>query len=631
MATINYDYCEDKVLYDSGNIENELLDIYKTGRQATLKDNPNFFYTITPIRENIINWYPFKENSSILEVGGGLGAITGSLCKVAKKVVSNEYSKRRAENIYYRHKNYDNLEVIVGNIEKIHFKEKFDYIVLIGVFEYAKRFFNSNNPFHYFLEKLKSLLKDDGVILIAIENRYGIKYFAGATEDHYPEKYLGLNGYEGKDIQTFGKQELINIIKDSGFNYYKFYYPYPDYKMPYLIHTDERLPKKTELKDLYLYNHGNQVYNFDYRNVLSGIINNNQYGFFANSFLLEISNKKDSIADINFVKTFLYRKDNCQINTIFSGNNNIYKVPKFESSKKHLDKMINTNKKLTECGVNVASINKQNGKYCIDYIDGKTLTELISELAINKEIEKIQKEIQEFYDILSKISRNGYIKNSVIDEEEVYFKNKKVKILKIGLYDLHMSNIMKSNNKYYIIDQEWVTDKDVPLNYMMYFSIRFLFEWIIGLDKILNEKDLYIKYNITEEEVLIYNKMCVELSRLANNVDYEYLKIINKENQFICIDDILKDSQLKINNCEIEKQQGIKENIELKNNLISKENIIKELSKEITEQNINFNNLNKEYMNLISSKSWKYTKIFRNMNLKNRSKNEKRSKKCKKR
>ena len=85
MAKINYKYCEDKVLYDSGDIEAEMLKLYKEGKDVK---GEHFFYSITPVRENIINWYPFKKNSVILEVGGGLGAITEPLCKVAKKVIA---------------------------------------------------------------------------------------------------------------------------------------------------------------------------------------------------------------------------------------------------------------------------------------------------------------------------------------------------------------------------------------------------------------------------------------------------------------------------------------------------------------------------------------------------------------
>lgn len=242
MATINYDYVEEIDLYNSGDVEEELLNIYKKNMHPELE---KYFYSVVDIRENILNWYPFKKNCTILEIGGGLGSITGCLCQKAKKVVSCEYSKRRAEVLYYRHKDKKNLSVFAGNFKKIKFTEKFDYIVLIGVFEYSKRFYKTSNPFTDFLNDMKKVLKPDGVILIGIENRYGLKYFAGATEEHYGIKYKGQYGYDDVGIQTFGKEELVDIVKKVCFKNYKFYYTYPDYKMPYVIYTDKKLSLKT--------------------------------------------------------------------------------------------------------------------------------------------------------------------------------------------------------------------------------------------------------------------------------------------------------------------------------------------------------------------------------------------------
>lgn len=44
---------------------------------------------------------------------------------------------------YERNKHYDNLEIIVGNFNDIKFENKFDYITLIGVLEYARLFTNT--------------------------------------------------------------------------------------------------------------------------------------------------------------------------------------------------------------------------------------------------------------------------------------------------------------------------------------------------------------------------------------------------------------------------------------------------------------------------------------------------------
>ena len=144
MASINYQFYDEKDIYDDGNIEEELLKYYKDEENIDFQRDDIFFST-TYLRENIINWYPFKENCNILEIGAGMGAVTGALLKKAKHVVSVEGSKRRADVLYQRHKNNDNLDVYCGNFNKMQLKEKFDYIVLIGVFEYSALFLDTFN------------------------------------------------------------------------------------------------------------------------------------------------------------------------------------------------------------------------------------------------------------------------------------------------------------------------------------------------------------------------------------------------------------------------------------------------------------------------------------------------------
>ena len=84
----------------------------------------DLLYHFSEVRENILNWYPFKEDATILEIGAGCGAITGALCNKANKVIAVELSKRRAEINYRRHRNCDNLEIMVGNFNDVVLEEK---------------------------------------------------------------------------------------------------------------------------------------------------------------------------------------------------------------------------------------------------------------------------------------------------------------------------------------------------------------------------------------------------------------------------------------------------------------------------------------------------------------------------
>ena len=130
--------------------------------------------------------------------------------------------------------------------------------------------------------------------MIAIENQFGMKYFSGAWEDHTGILFDGILGYKNKQgIRTFGKMELDEILKRSGFKYTKYYYPLPDYKLPNIIFSDEYVPTKERLKEYRPYlSEKNSFALYDEKEAYLDIIKNKQFSFFANSFIIEASLKK---------------------------------------------------------------------------------------------------------------------------------------------------------------------------------------------------------------------------------------------------------------------------------------------------------------------------------------------------
>jgi len=83
MATINYDFYDGKDIYNDGNIEEKLLSFFKNNRKQEFYSE-DMFYTTTQIRENILNWFPFSNDQTILEIGAGVGTITEMLCDKCK-------------------------------------------------------------------------------------------------------------------------------------------------------------------------------------------------------------------------------------------------------------------------------------------------------------------------------------------------------------------------------------------------------------------------------------------------------------------------------------------------------------------------------------------------------------------
>ncbi len=348
---VNYDFYTGKDTYCDGDIEKDIIKyLDKFGEEnykEIFKEDIRWpvFYHISPIRKNILNWYPFKENSEVLEIGAGMGAITGVLCDKAKFVTSIELSKQRALAIQKRCKNRDNLELIVGNFNDIKLDKKFDYITLIGVLEYAPLYTNTENPFYDFLMQIKKLLKKDGKLLIAIENQFGMKYFTGALEDHTGKPYDGIIGYENKNgIRTFGKNQLKELLDSVNFKYTKFYYPMPDYKLPNIIYSDEYMPNEENIKEYlpYISEETMQVV-YDEKLAYLDIIKNNQFDFFANSYFIEAS-LQDFETRLDLSKQNLVKVDE-NIEKFYKNHYKIF------SLKEHVElekKLMEENKKLKE-------------------------------------------------------------------------------------------------------------------------------------------------------------------------------------------------------------------------------------------------------------------------------------------
>ena len=201
-------------LYENEDLENKIYDIVCKSDDfiEAIRENNSYeyHYFLSPLRHNLFQWYPYKEEGSLLEIGAGYGQLTSLFTQKVSHVVAVEDSESKSNIISKRAKD---ANVLVSDFDNIQIDEKFDYIVLCNIFEYAKSFVKSENPYVDYLNYLKKFLNDDGVILIALSNRLGLKYLAGFKEEHTDQLFKGINGYSNIDyVQTFTKTEITSTI-----------------------------------------------------------------------------------------------------------------------------------------------------------------------------------------------------------------------------------------------------------------------------------------------------------------------------------------------------------------------------------------------------------------------------------
>jgi len=271
-------------------------------------------YHLSSRRANLIRAIDLTNVRTVLEVGSGCGAITRYLGEIDIQVDAVEGSRRRAEITRLRCRDLDGINVICENFNSLGIPKKaYDAVLLIGVLEYAERFSPSSTSHHHavtnILKKVKEALTDDGIILIAIENRLGFKYLFGASEDHYGVKHIGVYGYpeyrsaitdRKKGIRTYDKREWEAILFKLSGLCHEFFYPFPDYKFPQVVLSD-----RFAVTDKYAFSNLSRINSRDYKHLWSPCID--EYLFWetaagsgylnasSNSFAIVLAESKERI------------------------------------------------------------------------------------------------------------------------------------------------------------------------------------------------------------------------------------------------------------------------------------------------------------------------------------------------
>ncbi len=456
-VVLDLSYYPGEDFYSDGTIEDEMLEIAMNNEPDSFpqiieqKKSWPIFYHLSSFRTNIIDWLPIKKTDKVLEIGSGCGAITGALAKKAGSVTCIDLSKKRSLVNAYRNKECDNITIMVGNFKDIepNLPTDYDYVLLIGVFEYGYAYIGGETPYEDFMRICNRHRKADGRMIIAIENKFGLKYWAGCREDHLGTYFSGLEGYrEGGSARTFTRQGLEKILKAIGINEYSFYYPYPDYKFMTTIYSDKYLPKKGELSNNLRNFDRERVLLFDEKQVFDQIIDENEFPLFSNSYLLVIGDEPNVVyakfsndrAKAMAIKTTMVTDKNGQLH--------VEKLPDNELACGHLQNTMRAYELLSKRYIGTKiEINKCktiNGDIAngleFEFCKGDTLESLLDECLAKADVSGFKRLVKE------------YMKWLEYNENNIQVSN----------WDFIFSNILVDGDKWYVIDYEWTFEKNIP-------------------------------------------------------------------------------------------------------------------------------------------------------------------------
>ena len=339
------------------------------------------------------------------------------------------------------------------------------------------------------LQRMYALVVPGGRLVMACDNTCGIKYLSGGQLEETGGFFGGLDMDAGQRTETVyyyeGLKKLLSGLADGEA---EFFYPYPDFRYPLFIYSDDRLPYQGELAHYDVNFSQPRFWTFSDVRGFDSVIENNIFTRFANCFLVTVTKQGGAAPTDKKAKT-IYRKfpenrgRRFRMETdIVSGPEGKYvsKTPVFPEGKKHVEKTLELTGKLTEAlsalphvSVCQPEISGEGLRYA--FAKGVSLRELIKERAEKKDFEGVGHLLDRFTGLV-------YFGSTETDFEPTEDFTKifgdcgfsgRTAVSPVTDLDLIFENVFVDGDDWTLIDCEWTFDFPIPLKYVLYRAVSY--------------------------------------------------------------------------------------------------------------------------------------------------------------
>ncbi|HWK48725.1 MAG TPA: class I SAM-dependent methyltransferase, partial [Steroidobacter sp.] len=149
------------------------LSLFSEELRASWNDLPAQ-YALSPVRANVLRPFEAFLRSDVLEVGAQYGAASRYLAEAGARLVAIEPVPARAVAAALRTRDCPSARVICDSLRDFQPDVRFDVVTILNAAESAAEW-TSEGGMRAMLERAASLLRPDGLLILASENRFGLK------------------------------------------------------------------------------------------------------------------------------------------------------------------------------------------------------------------------------------------------------------------------------------------------------------------------------------------------------------------------------------------------------------------------------------------------------------------------
>lgn len=492
-------------------------------------------YHLSAARTNLIEWIPVGPDEDVLEFGAECGALTGILAGRAAAVTAVELDPVKTEVNRTRHRERSNITYLTGGLYHClseEPEERYDKIFLVGSLPLAEQYVeNGGEPaYRILLTELKKRLKPDGRLILALPNKFGLKYFAGCREDYFGAPFTGLEGYYyHKGMKTFGRRELETLLTECGFPEFRFYYPYPDYRFMGSLYSDDRLPQAGELNtNLVNFDQDRYVF-FDETKVYDSLIGEGLFPELANSFL--VITGQEPVSELVYTKYSIERAEAFWLRTDIGkrgtdGERYAAKTALRETAAEHVRQIASAYEALKTCyagsGLEPCRCRDKGTHVEFEFLRGETLQQRLERLSVENRTDEITALLDSYRARVSGHAKDTFRMTDGF--REVFGEAtlpEELRAAAVSDIDLIFSNILlpDGDGPWKFIDYEWTFSFPVPLHFLLYRAYYFASHQIQQTPA-LNLSDLLRREGITEEESHQYERMELHFQKYVTGDTY---------------------------------------------------------------------------------------------------------------
>ena len=477
------------------DISYEILDLFRQygsspeGIRKALdsQSGPEVLHALSDIRENLLEWLDYTGCGEVLQIGSGYGVLTGLLASRCTHVaVMDEADENLAVN-QERNKIYTNITYgYKAGAEAGQPEPSFDLVVMAGL--------RKGQEIQDAAAFGASFLKQEGRLVIACENALGLRYLAGADHE------------EG----FCTRKQAEEACREAGLARADFYYPVPDHRMPVSLYSDRYLPGKGDITSPSVSYDGPRYACLNEGEVYDRLIEENDFGRFANSFLI-IASKDGRQEKTIFAKYNRTRKEEFRIRTTMGeldGERRVEKAALESAGRYHILSLKNKCRQLRQLNPRVRilepEISADGSKVEFGFLEGITLAERLGRCIRDGRapVEEIKAALQFLYDVAEdqivpfavtpEFTRTF---GPVPDIDDVSYKVSNID----GLFENLMITQKDGDEKLYCLDYEWVFDFPVPARFVQYRNLAYFYYKYQGLMSYAGLEEFLQEFGIGSE------------------------------------------------------------------------------------------------------------------------------------